>query len=901
MALSLESARELFRAGQFVDLVGRARPTADLRSTSPELRLLVAHALFHTADTPTAERLALLENTPSASPAFRAHCEQILGLVRRRQGAIASARNHFHTAIQLAKEDRDYKRAAWSSLQLFRALAESESAATIAGMLPEVRSVVTRAADLQISAYLHDSIALMEVANGRLSESQRHIKLARSLLESEPNAWLLQVVEISSFFVAFLENDYATASEHLRSARNLLAVTGDQDKALIEGNDAHALTVTGKYDAAIRRLGQVAESSAVRPALAALEGMARAYLAMDDLDKCDSALARYEEGIARDPGVETEFVGRWTDVTRVKLLLRKNRIQEAVAYVSDAIERVREREDRLLLAFLRSLRVEALSRSGELSDASREIVAIGSAEGTVTSDQYASFCRAASVALNESGSPLTSIWSERAENIWKTEGNACALSELVHLTARKDAAARIDDREIGPAIISSLASVLTMSGRTSMLARELQWSLRKAGFSKRIEVIDSLKRRKELASNSQFRCIELGGNEKRHITLAIEVPSTPAEALLVTDLLRIVRAANSLDRFALQERDRAALWPADPIETEAGALFLAEEMQGLLGTVRRIAPTPIPVLLTGETGTGKEVVARLIHAYSRRAKAIFQPFNCSAVPREMLDSQLFGHRRGSFTGAADNFQGVIRAAAGGTLFLDEIGETTLDVQPKLLRFLESSEVHPIGELHPTRVDVRVIAATNANLDALVSQGRFREDLFYRLNIVRLHLPPLRERRVEIPALANHYLQKHALEYGKGALRLSEETMEFLVLYRWPGNVRQLANEMRRLAALAEAGAVLMPEHLSPEIAASRRTIPASERTLEPTEVVVRLDQPMAAAVQHIERALILHALRQTGSNMEQTATLLGLSRKGLYLKRQRYGIEVPGEDDLAIA
>jgi DNA-binding NtrC family response regulator len=224
------------------------------------------------------------------------------------------------------------------------------------------------------------------------------------------------------------------------------------------------------------------------------------------------------------------------------------------------------------------------------------------------------------------------------------------------------------------------------------------------------------------------------------------------------------------------------------------------------------------------------------------------------------------------------------------------------VQPKLLRFLESSEVHPIGELHPSRVDVRLIAATNADLNTLVSQGRFREDLFYRLNIVRLHIPPLRERRVEIPVLANHYLRKHAVEYGKGDLRLSEETMEFLVLYRWPGNVRQLANEMRRLAALAETGAVLMPEHLSADIAASRRTIPASERTLEPTEVVVRLDQPMAAAVQHVEVALILHALRQTGGNMEETAALLGLSRKGLYLKRQRYAIELPGESSgLALA
>ena len=297
--------------------------------------------------------------------------------------------------------------------------------------------------------------------------------------------------------------------------------------------------------------------------------------------------------------------------------------------------------------------------------------------------------------------------------------------------------------------------------------------------------------------------------------------------------------------------------------------------------------------LAGETGTGKEVLARTIHVYSTRANAAFLPFNCTGVPKDMLDSQLFGHRRGAFTGAIDHFPGVIRAAVGGTLFLDEIGDTTPDVQPKLLRFLESSEVHPIGETQPQKADVRVIAATNADLEALVAQGRFREDLFYRLNIVRLHVPPLRERRVEIPALASHYLQKYAHECEKGDLRLAEETMEYLLLYRWPGNVRQLANEMRRMAALAEADAVLMPEHLSADIAASRRTVPPSERPLDPNELAVRIDQPMAAAVQHVERALMQYALNKCGGRMEDTAAMLGLSRKGLYLKRVRYGLEPP--------
>ncbi|MCA1583216.1 MAG: sigma 54-interacting transcriptional regulator [Acidobacteria bacterium] len=215
----------------------------------------------------------------------------------------------------------------------------------------------------------------------------------------------------------------------------------------------------------------------------------------------------------------------------------------------------------------------------------------------------------------------------------------------------------------------------------------------------------------------------------------------------------------------------------------------------------------------------------------------------------------------------------------------------LDVQPKLLRFLESGEIHPLGEARPLPIDVRIVAATNANLDVLVSEGRFREDLFYRINVVRLAVPPLRERREEIPLLVEHFIEKYSQEARKAGLRLAEETMEYLALYKWPGNVRQLANELRRMVALAESGAVLMPEHLSREIAASRRTVPASERDLAPIELVVRLDQPLAAATEHLERSIIQHALTTAGGRMDDAARVLGLSRKGLYLKRQRLGID----------
>ena len=309
-------------------------------------------------------------------------------------------------------------------------------------------------------------------------------------------------------------------------------------------------------------------------------------------------------------------------------------------------------------------------------------------------------------------------------------------------------------------------------------------------------------------------------------------------------------------------------------------------MLDLVKTLKRAANTPLTVMLTGETGVGKELFARALHTASPRKDKPFLPFNCSTVPKDMLDSQLFGHRKGAFTGAHETGVGVIRAAAGGTLFLDEIGEMSMEAQPKLLRFLESGEIHPLGEPKPLQVDVRIVAATNANLEQLVSEGKFREDLYYRLNMLPIHVPPLRERREEIPALVDHFLDKFGREMQKPMLRVADETLEYLLLYNWPGNVRQLANEIRRMVALAEPGAILTPASLSKDIAGTRRTIP-----VEPSEFVLRLDQPLAEATEQLERAAIERALTTANGNNDQAARLLGLSRKGLYLKRQRLGLK----------
>ena len=227
------------------------------------------------------------------------------------------------------------------------------------------------------------------------------------------------------------------------------------------------------------------------------------------------------------------------------------------------------------------------------------------------------------------------------------------------------------------------------------------------------------------------------------------------------------------------------------------------------------------MLITGESGTGKELVARAIHVGSHRSAAMFLPYNCTTTGRDLADSQLFGHRRGSFTGAVSDQPGLVRTAAGGTLFLDEIGDLPLDVQPKLLRFLEQQEIMPIGETRPQRVDVRVLAATNADLEQRVAEGKFREDLYYRLSVIRIHVPPLRERREEIPHLSTFFLREASERLGKPDIQLSSETLDVFSQYWWPGNVRQLKNEIQRAVALSAPGGTIEPAHLSPEIGTTR--------------------------------------------------------------------------------
>jgi hydrogenase-4 transcriptional activator len=331
-----------------------------------------------------------------------------------------------------------------------------------------------------------------------------------------------------------------------------------------------------------------------------------------------------------------------------------------------------------------------------------------------------------------------------------------------------------------------------------------------------------------------------------------------------------------------------------PIEITPGAVERALEplvpgficasaaMQRVADQIQRLQGNDLTVLVTGESGTGKDLVARAIHAGSPRRANMFLPYNCTSATRELADSQLFGHRRGSFTGAVADQPGVLRTAVGGTLFLDEVGDLPLDVQPKLLRFLEQGEVLPVGDTKPQRVDVRVVAATNADLEGRVAEGRFREDLFYRLSVIRIHVPPLRERREEIPHLSTFFVRDASERLGKPGVRLSQETLDLFDAFEWPGNVRQLRNEIQRAVAMAVPGGVISPDLLSPGLAATAEVPELSPRN--------RKKKTLAEAVEELEREMIEGALERSAGNISETARTLGLTRRGLYLKMERLGV-----------
>ena len=383
----------------------------------------------------------------------------------------------------------------------------------------------------------------------------------------------------------------------------------------------------------------------------------------------------------------------------------------------------------------------------------------------------------------------------------------------------------------------------------------------------------------------------LGRDYDGQRTCTMVTTRTPTEATARRFRMFAAVARQGFDLCGVRERPPQVIEPAAerPLDLLLpGFICASVAMSRVIEQIQRLQGHHLTVLITGESGTGKDLVARAIHGGSPRRHAMFLPFNCTTTTRELADSQLFGHRRGSFTGAVTDHPGLFRSATGGTLFLDEIGDLPLDVQPKLLRFLEQGEVMPVGETRPQSVDVRVLAATNADLEQRVAEGAFREDLYYRLSVIRIPVPPLRERREEIPHLSTFFLREACDEFAKPDVQLAPATLELLTRFWWPGNVRQLRNEIQRAVAMSAPGAEVEPDHLSADLTAP----PSSGEAVLPTgSPRWGTPQNLAAAIEQVERELIGTTLNHTSGNISETARVLGLTRRGLYLKMRRLKLE----------
>lgn len=343
----------------------------------------------------------------------------------------------------------------------------------------------------------------------------------------------------------------------------------------------------------------------------------------------------------------------------------------------------------------------------------------------------------------------------------------------------------------------------------------------------------------------------------------------------VDELKVILKRAFHVAALEKDYRDLQQQVAADSFE---GMVGTSTQIQAVFGAIRKVATTDAPVLILGESGTGKEKAAVAIHRRSTRKDGPFIPINCSAIPEALLESELFGHEKGSFTGAHAQRKGRIESAEGGTLFLDEIGEIPLQLQVKLLRFLQEQQIERVGGRQPIDVDVRVIAATNANLGTLMAEGKFREDLYYRLAVVVLQLPSLRDRNGDLRALARDFLRRFSAVAGKEGLAFDQEAKRAMDTYSWPGNVRELENRIQRAVIMAEGN----------RISANDLQLQGNVQSVTGTT--------LKAAREAVERGLISAALRRHSGRISAAAAELGISRPTLYELMEKLGIERPAKE-----
>ena len=797
-----------------------------------------------------------------------------------------------------------------ANLALFLRASDFEAPGRMVSYLSHLRQSASRIGSPKSLGSLHLAVARLEGVRAAFRQSRHHMQLARRLIEISEDPVLMCTLDL-------VESSLECVSGNLVRSRSLATQCYGRARQLgfskyilsSQSNLAVCFLYGGRSERARTLLTRVIDTTAeltyVR--FGATDTLAQVELYEGSLSKAARALDACQNVLAQDSLPSRSWYDLAHQITRCAYHELVQDWETVLAIVDDAAPEAARREYRGVHTALLCARARACAQIGDheaaeqileqalracprsavdpliVLEASRALCATlrGDRQAGTTHFERA---RAGAQAI---GHRFHERWIERLHDGVAGDQTVAVPRPPVNLT---DAALMLTD----------VATVLGAGHAVDLMAHRVVSLLQSTPLRARTTV--------ESAGNCDYlpnpaahweidanggALIRIRGSDRR-IDIRIAAIRSIEEYSLVKSIGDLVQAAASRAIEAEQDPGDDNLWPVSGITTpDENFVFRSPRMIELLKVAYRLASTDLPVLIIGETGTGKDVLARLMHEQSRVRKGPFVPFNCATVPRDLVESQLFGYKRGAFTGAAESFGGLIRSADGGTLFLDEIGDLDPASQPKLLRFLESGEIQPLGESRPLRVTARLIAATNANLNASVRDGRFRQDLLYRIAGAVLMLPPLRERKDEIPALASYFLARYAAECGRSGVRLADDFVAALLLYDWPGNIRELANEVRRAVALADDGAVLTARDLAPEVArgweSRAATVPVTAVPAGPT-ITLRLDQTLSQAVEELEEKFIAHALRTTGGRVREAAQLLGLSRKGLFLKRRRRGL-----------
>ena len=739
------------------------------------------------------------------------------------------------------------------------------------------------------AANCYNNLGINQLLIGNWERAQKSYRTALELATAvDENSGQVAMIHDSIAELKMLRGDYEEALNHLEQAIQL-SLKLDRPWFLIQvfRTMARFRIAMGQHEQAIeaarQSLDYAERISNEQAAFNARLVMAEAYLRKGDLPNCAQELKKVTNETA-EATFDLDVMGEAQRLNGLLALELKN--------YSLATHH-----------FSRSVSIfETIS---DVYRTARARLELGQAYALSQPDRAAENIVSAARTLRELGAmPLLADAERALEKLDrkrpKQRQEPSALTQLLTLRMAEASASR-------ELLLAELAAVLHQEMNAKLV------SISEPDEETRSRVVVSCGGSREEALNL-IRKLERQTNEKERERFSIEqnisitslhAPNAKAATLIISPrnaslpfgvslqpLLRVVELG--LDVCALRERERAKRSSHEQTRHDdhtllPGFIHSSPAMTQLVEEVHKIRSSDVTVLVTGESGTGKELVSRAIHSLSSRRDKIFVPFNCTAVPKELSEAHLFGYRRGAFTGAMQDSQGVIRAAAGGTLFLDEIGDLPLDVQPKLLRFLQEGEIQPLGEQRPIKVDVRIIAATNTDLEDMVATGRFREDLFYRLNVIHLRVPPLRERRSEIPTMVQYYINHYGSRFQKRNIRITPQTVDLLMVCDWPGNVRQLCNEIQRIIARAEDGTTITPDNLSPEL--RRVAAPHAPQAAGATSIssinVPTNGMTLAEAVDELERGMISDAMKRHNNNISRVARELGLTRRGLYLKLER--------------